>query len=408
MIKTIKLLLFVFVLSAAFSANARAGTIQAASCSQSDVQIAIGSASSGDVVQVPGGSATWSGQVLIPNTVGIILDGGGCNLTISSPLVGLVVLQNASTTSEVRNFTFTNCNSPNNPVLSVSGTSSSATFRIDNNTFNVSGGSKVCLQAGGDSPGLIDHNTFIVDSTSGGTEVIHNVGMGAENASGWLDDVVPGNSNMVFIETNTFTFNCTGNPCYYWGTSAVQSYYGARTVFRYNNVTMMQVDTHGSCGAINGRWTEVYKNAFTTVNNANQAAYVVMRGGGGLIWGNSQSGPNLGGGSIQITEDCTSGSYPMTDQIGRGINQTLSPMYLWGNAANMGVIDTNTTFIQLNRDYYTASAQPSNMVRCQSAADVSAGCPVSYTYTPYTYPHPLTAGSSSPAPPTNVSATIEN
>src|SRR5580692_10054666 len=120
MIKTIKLLLFVFVLSAAFSANARAGTIQAASCSQSDVQNAIGSASSGDLVQVPGGSATWGGQVLIPNTIGIILDGGGCKLTIISPLVGLMVLQNATTTSEVRNFTFTNCNSPNNPVLSMS------------------------------------------------------------------------------------------------------------------------------------------------------------------------------------------------------------------------------------------------------------------------------------------------
>jgi hypothetical protein len=171
---------------------------------------------------------------------------------------------------------------------------------------------------------------------------------------------------------------------------------------------MMQVDTHGSCGAINGRWTEVYKNAFTTVNNANQAAYVVLRGGGGLIWGNSQSGPNGGGGNIQITEDCASGTYPMTDQIGRGINQTLSPMYVWGNAANIGVIDTNTTFIQLNRDYYTAASQPSNMVRCQSAADVSAGCPVSYTYTPYTYPHPLIGGSGSPAPPTNVSATVEN
>jgi hypothetical protein len=408
MVKIIRWLLFAFIVSATFSASARAGTIQAASCSQVDVLSAIGSASSGDLVQVPGGSATWSGQVLIPNTIGIILDGGGCNLTMSGSNAGLMVNQNATTTSEVRNFTFTNCNSPTNPVLSVSGISSSATFRVDNNTFNVSGGSKVCLQAGGNSPGLIDHNTFNVDSTSGGTEVIHNVGMGADDSSGWADDVVPGSSNMVFIETNTFTFNCTGNPCYYWGTSAVQSYYGARTVFRYNNVTMMQVDTHGSCGAINGRWTEVYNNAFTTVNNANQAAYVVMRGGSGLIWGNRQSGPNEGGGNIQITEDCTSGTYPITDQIGRGVNQTLSPMYVWGNATVMGVIDTNTTFIQLNRDYYTASSQPSNLVRCQSAADVSAGCPVSYTYTPYTYPHPLTNASGSPAPPTNVSATIEN
>jgi hypothetical protein len=407
MIKIIKWLFFALILNATFCVNARAGTIQAASCSQTDVQAAIGSASSGDLVQVPGGSATWNGQVSIPNTIGIVLDGGGCNLTISGPVVGLMVYQNAGTTTEIRNFTFTNCNT-GNPILSMSGASSSATFRIDNNTINVSGGSKNCVQTGGNAPGLIDHNTFNVDSTSGASEVIHNTGMGAEDASGWTDDVVPGGSNMIFIETNTFTYNCVGNPCYFFGTSAVQSYYGARTVFRYNNVTMMQVDTHGSCGSIYGRWTEIYKNTFNTVNNANQSDYVALRGGGGVIWGNSQSGPNLGGGNIQITDDCTSGSYPIPDQIGRGINQTLSPEYVWGNASNIGIIDTNPTFIQLNRDYYTAGSQPSNMVRCQSAADVNAGCPVSYTYTPYTYPHPLISGSGSPAPPTNVSATVEN
>jgi hypothetical protein len=40
-------------------------------------------------------------------------------------------------------------------------------------------------------------------------------------------------------------------------------------------------------------------------------------------------------------------------------------------------------------DVVALTSHPSTLTRCQTAADVTAGCPVTYTYTPYTYPHPL-------------------
>lgn len=51
---------------------ARASTIRAASCSQSDVQAAIDAASDGDTVAVPAGNCTWTTAVNI-NGKGIVV-----------------------------------------------------------------------------------------------------------------------------------------------------------------------------------------------------------------------------------------------------------------------------------------------------------------------------------------------
>src|SRR5882724_11964137 len=66
-----------------WSSPAHANTIAAASCSQTDVQNAVNSASTGDTVQVPGPcTAAWSSQVSIPNTKGITVIGGIGGTTI--------------------------------------------------------------------------------------------------------------------------------------------------------------------------------------------------------------------------------------------------------------------------------------------------------------------------------------
>jgi hypothetical protein len=46
------------------------------------------------------------------------------------------------------------------------------------------------------------------------------------------------------------------------GNSAVQSYNGARTVFRHNSLDFSQVDQHGTNGNIGARWWEIYDNTF--------------------------------------------------------------------------------------------------------------------------------------------------
>src|SRR4029079_14210956 len=130
----------------------------------------------------------------------------------------------------------------------------------------------VMVRVHGNGPGLIDHNTF--EAADGPNEMIHNEGLGAFEDGGWSDDVTPGGPDMVFIEDNTFFFDIEAfndtPPNYFWGASAVQSYYGARTVFRHNVCDNTQVDQHGTPGMIGARWWEIYENTFHTGNGASQ------------------------------------------------------------------------------------------------------------------------------------------
>jgi len=410
MVKVVNSTIFALVLSVLFSTGLRANTINAASCSAVDVQAAINLANNGDTVLVPGGNCTWSSKVSVNNA--ITLNGQGKTTITWGTSGSLTVTANTSTNTFVTGFSFVGSQGSGGDsvcpiVFNTAYSPQSQTFRFYNNNLDDGSPSSpsIMMCINGTGPGLIDHNTFTAHE--GADEVIHNLGQGASDPSGWTTDLTPGGSNMIFIETNTFTYTATGNPAYFWGTSAVQAFYGARTVFRYNNVAMMQIDVHGTCGNISGRWWEVYNNSFSLVANANQSNFSQFRGGSGVSFNNHESGTNLGGGSIEVTQDCQAGTYPITGQVGRGISQNASPAYLWANDASMPVSNGNPNYLQVNRDYFSSSSKPATLQRCQSAADVSAGCPVSYTYAPYPYPHPLINGSqASFGPPTQLNATV--
>jgi hypothetical protein len=384
---------------------ARAHIISAASCSQADVQNAINSSANGDRVVVPGGNCTWTQldagtnlPIVTISANNITLDGGGAT-TIS----GVVLFTAQAGLTRITGFTFTGSGTNGQAIygygcggLTECGGSVTSTWRIDHNTFT-STVRAIFIEAIGNGPGLIDHNTFTGGAAS---EMIHNMGMLAEDANGWNDDLVPGGPNMLFVEDNTFTYAASGNPAYFWGSSAIQSYYGARTVFRHNSLTMVQIDQHGSPGAIGARWWEIYENDFYTVPNANQSNYMTLRGGSGVVFNNRQSGPNYGGGFIELVEEDS--GYPALYQIGRGILQNLSPAYLWNNAASMS-ISSGSTNVQAGRDFFVSSTMPPSMARWESPSDNSA---TTYTYAPYTYPHPLQKAVG-PAPPTGLTATVQ-
>ena len=341
--------------------SAQAATINAASCSQADIQIAIDSAATGDTVALPGGTCTWSSTVNIPNTKGIILNGGGA--TISG---NIHVAQNTGAASRITQFNFVRNNTTSHSI-DIDGSKTHAPFRVDGNTFTYNTGGSTIIELFGNAPGLIDHNIF---SCPQNCEMIHNMGMGASDASGWSDDVLPGSSNAVYIEDNSFSNNgVSGNPAYFYGSSSVQSYYGARTVFRHNTLLMSQVDQHGTPGMIGARWWEIYENTFNTgVPNASQCCFISLRGGSGVVFHNHHTGANLNGNSIDLYEEDT--GYPALYQIGRGKNQALDPAYVWGNDVFFSVGSQTPAMVQVNRDYYLA-AKPS--------------------YTPFTYPYPLEA-----------------
>jgi hypothetical protein len=375
-----------------------AATINAASCSQTDVQNAVNTAASGDTVRTPGPcTSSWGSRVNLPSTKGVTVDGGG-NTTLTN--YGFTINQNASVSTRVTGFTFTNgVPAANDYAFVVHGSPSSATGRIDHNNFPANTANNTFITLYDNGPFLIDHNTF--SSSGAPNEIIHNMGTGT---SGWTDDVVPGGPTMVFVEDNTFTFNASGNPAYYYGASAVQSYNGARTVFRHNVLNMMQIDFHGTAGMVGARWAEVYENTFNTgVPNAAQSSYIVIRGGSGVVWNNHHTGVDCGDnscGNISLYEEDS--GYPATYQPGRGLNQKYSPIYIWNNDSTMPV-QGDGSMVLPNRDFFVSSTQPSSMLRCETAADggSSSSCSTTYSYTPYPYPHPLQGGGSAPSAPAN-------
>jgi hypothetical protein len=403
-----KEVLFAFLLSALFGAGAQAATVNAASCTQSDVQAAINSASSGDTVLVPGGSCSWSGTVTVPNTKQITLSGGG-NTTITWNSGGLDVTAGTTTNTRVTGFTFNGSYTNGGCPISFTTATSPLTqaFRFYSNTLN--GGSPsapatfICVR--GNGPGLLDHNSFT--ASHGADEMIHVMGNGASDASGWTDSVPPGGQNMIFVEDSTFTESGAVVA------SALQSYYGARTVVRHNTFSNAQIDQHGG-GGIGARWWEFYSNTFNTGD-------MCLRAGSGLVFSNS------GAGNIFMLQE--NGSYPAAYQVGRGQNQITYPAYAWNNGStslrlnSTGCAPPAANMVQLNRDVYqpnSGTTLPGTCSTDQPFFKTDEGTLYKCTspntwksyYTPYTYPHPLQSGggsqstSTAPQAPTGLTALV--
>jgi len=430
-------LAFCFAVYGSLGSNpVRATTYTAASCSASDVSAKVALATDGDTVLVPGSTcgsgapATWSTTVTLNK--GITLNGQGAYVQWSSP--GQLVV-NADTTANtfVTGFTFLGGYAPGACPITLNSTYSprSLTYRFHHNSLtNNTGPGAVQLCADGQGPGLIDHNT--IQGNQGGEPVQNHGAFASTNDNPtWTSDVVPGGPNMTFFEDNTFVNNDTAHEI-----GVINDYYGMRVVFRHNDVTRGLVDAHGGGPGTGTRWVEVYQNTFHVNDPAHcQSSLADIRGGSGMFWGNHAS--SLGGACSGIpganfgpfcpSSDPCSGTWPLPWQGGRGINngtsEQWSPFYDWGNDANLGSLGVrNAPYIQVGAtptscshagnvcdgvDYGSGASTPPNLLRCQSAADLVAGCPVSYTYTPYTYPHPLQGGSASTSPPTNLTAVVQ-
>jgi len=364
----------------AFVPSAFAGTINTSGCGSAEVQSAIDGASANDTVRLPTAcTAVWTSTVNIPGSKALTLDGNGSTITRNISGSGtLISLQsNAAATSRVTNFIFSfQSGTGAGPMyISVGGGWTNAKFRVDHNTFRTAG-TQVHLKVGS-ALGLIDNNKFY---TTRGGEIIHVEAYGANSDAGWRNTVVPGSDDAVYIEDNEFYNAVSGDPAYFYGGSAVQNYYGARTVFRYNFCQMTQFDAHGTAGMIGARWWEVYENEFNYVPNGNQDKVLALRAGSGVVFNNRTSGSsNDGSGAIVAYEEDS--GYPALYQVGRGKDQVLDPAYVWGNASSIPVTSSSSN-VQVGRDFLT-TAKPG--------------------YQPYVYPHPLQLSSVRPNAPANVS-----
>lgn len=395
--------------------TSEAATITAASCSSANITTAISLASTGDTVQVPAGSCTWTGTGAVAiNNKNITLQGAGIDvtiITISSP-EGFRVQATNTGAFRVTGFTFRSTSSfgtdSGYAMFSIRGGKG---WRVDHNKFkpysnvqSYDGGNAVYIL--GNVGGLIDHNQFVPESTS--TNCWHaGVYMEGSGTAAWLlASQIGSPTNTVFIEDNTMTET---RSCSSHNPHAVYGQRGGIFVARHNTITNMNIDSHGFCAASSTREFEVSNNSWIITTTLD--ALMFLRGGTGVVYSNSLS---LQGGSynnmMKLTEyRCNAASecygsvvqdgvaantccntYPCLSQIGRGQNQTSDPLYIWSNTNMTGINLTNigsecggqnvTTYIQSGRDYFLGSTPKPG-------------------YVAYTYPHPLISSGSADLPP---------
>lgn len=310
---SLRVALVVFI--AGYFAHASATTFTAASCNESDVASAVNSAiaaGSGNTVQIPAGTCTWTTALNVSlgsNTSLTILGagnsttGGGdvtniidgvthsvtdytVQITTGGPSTSFrwsgITLENSSTTS-------------NNGVFNIQGTSQQV--RIDHNHFANLQQLEVNLNS--QIYGVVDHNIF--DQADLGIRSLANgwdpntPGNGDGNGDGsWADSTGLGSNRYMYIEDNVFNSAIgggqpvPGNDCLT----------GGRFVIRHNSFnhgSALQTHPTGHDGGNDRgcRSWEIYQNTFSWVpTDSSNVEYNMffMSSGTGVIWGNTVNG----------------------------------------------------------------------------------------------------------------------
>jgi hypothetical protein len=373
------LLLFVG-LSATPSSGA---VIYAKSGYPADLQAAINSAHTGDTVSVPAGRFSFVGAVVAPD--GIYIRGAGRDSTylIKGDNTSNFMIMVDSKTGKPFKFSDITLQGRLDALQGSNRTTAVTTvtdgglyikgaatdFQIFNSRFTkfLRAGIEFLGDAGskwGEQRGVIYGNEFIDNWYT-------YLGYGVEvegSVKSWNRAIALGTPNAVFVEDNFFDLN----------RHCVTANNGANYVARYNTVKdnyqdSQSFDAHGLSPAWprGTRSVEIYGNVVT--NSILRWAGAGIRGGSGVIWGNTWNGVNQG--IVLYLEDPPPSrpltAYPALDQIGNP-----DDLYIWNNISSGGSVYKYPTsnplgidyWLTLGRDYFT-TAKPG--------------------YTPYTYPHPL-------------------
>lgn len=295
------LLLLCSVILLCFTTPAWAATINAASCSDSDVQAAINSAAAGDTVTVPSGRCTWTTPVVIASK-GLTLTGAGIGNTIitdsapngTGPANGGLLIIGASATNFVTasGFTFIkNVNHPSGGVIVVSGTVGETSFRLHHLRLLIASSGSAGI-TNFSAYGLIDHVTFDITATGGSIHAIEGWGEGSITDGGyssWARPSSVGTANNFFIEDNIFN-----EPTALAGVEVViDGFTGARFVIRHNTFLNCSPGWHGTdSGSFRGTVSgEMYANVFTN-NSTVMLRGLTLRSGTAMIYDNIYRGSN--------------------------------------------------------------------------------------------------------------------
>jgi len=324
-----------------------------------DTQAKINAAVTGDEVVIANGTRSWSTGVTIPNTKAITLRGNGTNACfINSTMAGsqvflITVTAGTVGTTTVKDLTLTGLTYDKRGVRFNSQVGDSCPQLIECALFSIVNTLSVNVEHFGSGMFRMKHCMVTGGHAS---EMVHIRGYSNGDTAGWAYDVVPGSFDAAYIEYNTFFLNetnLTTGVMYDQGTCAIQSYNGARTVFRYNLMFHCQIDQHGTAGMIGARWWEIYGNTNYTPQFGATDKYMGIRAGSGVIFNNKKTGfANQSGGGIALYEEDS--GYPALYQVGRGKNQTSFPAYLWNNTSP-DLTAGGTSQVLLGRDFFNTT-----------------------------------------------------
>lgn len=268
----------------------KAATIAAASASRSDVASAISSASDGDIVTIPAGTADWN--TVLDITKAITLQGAGMDSTIirdqitSGPLITWTLVGNKNSRMTGIGFQDNGRGAiAYNGVVYVSGGYDSRRMRIDNCRFVNLNGVSIFT---GDTLGVIDSCHFVNGAAKIFVYVYHENWGGYTFSDGsFADPPGFGQETWLFIENNSFAYT---NGTFYAVTDA---YRGARYAARYNTVTNAWWEAHGTDSGGRRRGTramEIYMNTHYYNAGSVNDYFVNFRSATGVIWSNTLSG----------------------------------------------------------------------------------------------------------------------
>jgi hypothetical protein len=418
--------------SMVFISYALSATINATSCSQSNVQTAISTAVGGDVVLIPAGSCTWATPVSWSNkNISVIGAGVGNTIITGATLFSIQITTNPAS-FRVSGMTLTGTTP--NKVISINSSNVKAAikgWRVDHVRFNYSSGG-LAFYITGVNWGLIDHCTF----DGSGYEIsaifayLNSEGSGTGYLSGDYDWSLPlhlGSDEAVYFENCDINFSS--------GTTQVfDLVYGGRAVLRYSTIDYSYFITHSArTGDRGGLLYEVYNNTFTGKGFFRPAQ---LRSGTGIIFNNTITGYgtntfdldnqrsstengcyvvnaplNRCNGSSSYDGNIDSNGWPCLDQIGRAPgtigNQPSEPLYTWNNGSNATCATGGACNNSVVADINGGCPSSAGWIKTIGNASPHSGGVLDYVnngsmpkpgYKPYTYPHPLNAI----APPRNL------
>lgn len=369
------------------------GTIVADSASQADVAAAISSASNGDTILIPSGTATWTGLTI---DKGVILSGNGIGNTLIT-LNGCTFNRNSTSSLILEDMRLTYASaqtyingSPGDELFIIRDSE----LRSDTQFFRVVGN------------GILIHSSTIrynSGSSTLGSALFQIKEPG--NLSSWRSNPTYGADDTTgkincYFENNTIL---GGPPSGEYNGQAVlcDADDAGRVVIRYNTFNCSLINSHGAATSNTGlRHFEVYENDFnygSYNDQINPLGHIWFRGGSGVIFNNSFE--NVTGSSWgdkpEIILDCRAAQtgtisgegsidpvYPITRQIGWGWDESVDEEVLEG----VWIYDNTGT--QVIGQQYSGNDSNGDDIYDKYIEPV-----VSFTakpgYTAYTYPHPL-------------------